>query len=160
MADFIVPSALSKKEKYNFLNQQLSALMLAETNLVANLANFAAVLHETFNWLWTGFYFVEGNELVLGPFQGPVACTRIAFGKGVCGVSWKNQDTIVVDDVASFDGYISCSSRAKSEIVVPVFFENKVVAVLDVDSESYADFDEDDAQGLERLVNLIESKWC
>lgn len=160
MADFVIPPALSKKEKYRFLYKQLSLLLLSEENQVANLANFAAALHESFDWLWTGFYIVENNELVLGPFQGPVACTRIAFGKGVCGLCWKTQKTVVVEDVATFENYISCSSKANSEIVVPVWFENKVVAVLDVDSENYADFDEVDVNGLEKLVKLIELKWC
>lgn len=159
MTDFIIPPALSKQEKYNVLYTQLGALIVSESNRIANLANFAAALHEAFNWLWTGFYIVENSELVLGPFQGPVACTRIPYGKGVCGISWKTQKTVVVDDVATFENYISCSSKANSEIVVPVWFDNIVVAVLDVDSEYYADFDEVDVNGLEELVKLIELKW-
>jgi GAF domain-containing protein len=160
MADFLIPKTAHKKEKYDVLIKQIQALVAPETNLISNLANIAAALHETFDWLWTGFYIVKDKELVLGPFQGPVACTRIAYGKGVCGVAWKEQKTILVDDVKAFDGYISCSSKAKSEIVVPVWCQNKVVAVIDVDSTSLSSFDDVDAKGLEEIANLIALKWC
>jgi GAF domain-containing protein len=126
-----------------------------ETDLIANLANVSAALHEQFAWLWTGFYIVKNGVLVLGPFQGPVACTRISKGRGVCGTSWATQKTILVPDVEKFPGHISCNSRSMSEIVVPALKNGEVVAVLDVDSEHLDEFDDIDKQYLERIVDLI-----
>ena len=120
------------------------------------MANVAAIIHETFNFWWTGFYRVIDNELVLGPFQGPIACTRIAYGRGVCGTAWKEKKTIVVEDVHQFPGHIACSSASKSEIVVPIFKDSQVVAVLDIDSEKLATFDNVDKEWLEKIVNLIQ----
>ena len=121
----------------------MRALITGETDLIANLANISSALKEQFNWLWVGFYFVKGTELVLGPFQGPVACSRIAYGKGVCGTAWKNAETIIVPDVDDFPGHIACSSLAKSEIVVPIIGQHgNVVAVLDADSATFSHFDE------------------
>jgi len=124
-------------------------------DLIANMANMAAMLHETFGFWWTGFYRVTGNELVLGPFQGPLACTRIPFGRGVCGSSWKERRTLVVPDVEQFPGHIACSSASRSEIVVPVFHNNEIIAVLDIDSTQLGTFDETDAQYLEQLVRMF-----
>jgi GAF domain-containing protein len=129
--------------------------MEGETDLVANLANVVAALKEQFGWFWIGFYVVKGNELVVGPFQGPVACTRIRKGKGVCGTSWEKAETIIVPDVELFPGHIACSSLSKSEIVVPVIRNNEVVAVLDVDSDKLGEFDNRDQHFLEKIVELI-----
>lgn len=145
----------TKAEQYESLIPQLKGLMEGETDLVANLANVAAALKEQFKWFWVGFYIVKNNELVVGPFQGPVACTRIRKGKGVCGTSWANAATIIVDDVEKFPGHIACSSLSRSEIVVPVIRNNEVVAVLDVDSELLQHFDETDQRYLEMIVNEI-----
>ena len=146
----------NKSERYRCLLAQLQSLVGTETNTVANMANMAAVLHQTFGFLWTGFYLCDGEtELVLGPFQGPVACVRIRFGKGVCGTAWKERQTVVVPDVDAFDGHIACSSLSKSEIVVPVFRDGKVFAVLDIDSERLNTFDETDREWLEKIVSLI-----
>ena len=145
----------SKTEQYQSLLPQIKGLLEGETDLVANLANIAAALKEQFGWLWTGFYLVKDDELVLGPFQGPVACTRIRKGRGVCGTSWAEAKTLIVPDVEKFPGHIACSSLSKSEIVVPVLHENIVVAVLDVDSATYDSFDETDQLYLEQIVNLI-----
>lgn len=145
----------NKQEQYENLIPQIKALVEGETNLIANCANIAAALKEQFNWLWIGFYFVENSEyLVLGPFQGPVACTRIRKGKGVCGTAWADNKTIIVDNVEEFPGHIACSSISKSEIVVPVTVNNTVVAVLDVDSEALAAFDTTDANYLEQILCL------
>ena len=146
---------MNKTEKYQLLYEQVKALLNKEKDEIANMANVAALIHETFNFWWTGFYRVIDNELVLGPFQGPIACTRIAFGKGVCGTSWKEEQTIVVNDVHEFPGHIACSSASQSEIVVPIFKENQVVAVLDIDSEKLATFDETDKEWLEKIVGLF-----
>lgn len=146
---------MSKTEKYQLLYEQIKALLNKEKDEIANMANIAALIHETFSFWWTGFYRVIDNELVLGPFQGPVACTRIAYGKGVCGTSWKEEQTIVVEDVHEFPGHIACSSASQSEIVVPIFKENKVVAVLDIDSEKLATFDNIDKEWLEKIVELF-----
>lgn len=146
---------LSKKEKYAQLYPQISALILGEPSLVANLANVAAALRQTFGFFWVGFYLVQGDELVLGPFQGDVACTRIGLGKGVCGTSWQQQKTILVPDVDLFPGHIACSSASKSEIVIPIITNNQVVAVLDVDSTVLDDFDAIDQAGLERITTLL-----
>ncbi len=145
----------TKAEQYQSLIPQIKGLLEGETDLVANLANVTAALKEQFNWLWTGFYLVKNNELVVGPFQGPVACTRIKKGKGVCGTSWANAATIIVDDVEKFPGHIACSSLSRSEIVVPVIRNKTVVAVLDVDSEMLQQFDETDQHYLELIVHEI-----
>jgi L-methionine (R)-S-oxide reductase len=152
----------SKQEKYISITQQIEALITGEPDLTANLANIAAALKEQFGWFWVGFYMVKENsntgnfELVLGPFQGPVACTRIAKGRGVCGTSWAKEETIVVADVEKFPGHIACSSASKSEIVVPIFNGTSVVGVLDVDSELLDQFDAIDKQYLEAIVALIQ----
>ena len=144
-----------KKTQYETLIPQIQGLLTGETNLVANLANVAAALKEQFNWLWVGFYWVIEDELVLGPFQGPVACTRIKKGRGVCGTSWEKEQTIIVDDVEKFPGHIACSSVSKSEIVVPVFHAGKVLGILDVDSSELAQFDSIDQLYLEKIVGII-----
>lgn len=135
---------------------QISALTTDEPDLIANLANIAAALKEVFGFLWVGFYLVKGNELVLGPFQGPVACTRIQFGKGVCGKSWQNQASIIVPDVDQFPGHIACSSLSKSEIVIPVLKGNDVHLILDIDSDQVDDFSELDEKYLSQIVKLVE----
>jgi GAF domain-containing protein len=145
----------TKEEKYKSVIPQIKALIEGEPDLVANLANIVAALMEQFSWLWVGFYLVKENQLVLAPFQGPVACTRIKKGRGVCGASWEKAQTIVVPDVEKFPGHIACSSKSRSEIVVPVIRDNKVMGVLDVDSEHLAAFDETDKQFLEGIVDLI-----
>lgn len=146
---------LSKEERYTSLLPQIFALVEGEPDLTANLANVAAALKETFQWWWIGFYLVKENELVLGPFQGPVACTRIASGKGVCGSSWVKKETIVVTDVEQFPGHIACSSASRSEIVVPIKKGEQVLAVLDADSEHLSHFDEVDKQFLEQLCQRL-----
>lgn len=145
----------TKDEKYKSVIPQIKALIEGEPDLVANLANIVAALMEQFGWLWIGFYLVKENQLVLAPFQGPVACTRIKKGRGVCGASWEKAQTIVVPDVEKFPGHIACSSKSRSEIVVPVIRDNKVMGVLDVDSEHLASFDETDKKFLEEIVDLI-----
>lgn len=158
MAETLTISGSTKAEKYRSLIPQLQALMEGETDLTANLANIAAALRQAFGFFWVGFYLVKNSELVLGPFQGPVACTRIALGKGVCGASWKNAETIVVEDVDKFPGHIACSSDSKSEIVVPVFDrQGKVAGVLDIDEDKYAMFDETDKLYLEKVAALVTS---
>ena len=131
---------------------------MGEPDLVANLANVCAALKEQFKWFWVGFYLVKEDELVLGPFQGPVACTRIGLGKGVCGTSWQQEKTLVVPDVDAFPGHIACASASRSEIVVPVFYDGKVVAVLDVDSDELDQFNETDALYLQQIVELVNFK--
>lgn len=145
----------SKQEQYQSLLPQIKGLLDGETDLVANLANTVAALKEQFGWFWTGFYIVKNNELVLGPFQGPVACTRIRKGKGVCGSSWAEAKTLIVPDVEKFPGHIACSSLSKSEIVVPVIRNGEVIAVLDVDSDQLDQFDATDQYYLEQIVDLI-----
>ena len=130
-------------------------MLEGENDLTANMANLSAMIHREFGFWWTGFYRVCGDELVLGPFQGPIACTRIAYGKGVCGTAWKRQETIVVPDVEEFPGHIACSSESLSEIVVPVWRDDKVIAVLDIDSEKLGTFDETDKVWLEKIVSLL-----
>ena len=144
-----------KEEKYALLYKQVASLVESESDPIANMANVAAMIHYTFGFWWTGFYRVIGEELVLGPFQGPLACSRIAYGRGVCGTAWKEACTQVVPDVEQFPGHIACSSASKSEIVVPLFKDGEVVAVLDIDSEQLATFDETDRQWLERVVKLL-----
>lgn len=146
----------AKAKQYEDLIPQIKGLITGEPDLVANLANVTAALKEQFKWWWVGFYLVKENELVLGPFQGPIACTRIAFGRGVCGAAWKEAKTLVVPDVEQFPGHIACSSLSKSEIVVPVIRNGQVVAVLDVDSEHLSHFDETDQHYLEAIVAAIE----
>ncbi|MFZ9718462.1 MAG: GAF domain-containing protein [Chitinophagaceae bacterium] len=146
----------SKKEQYEALLPQLRGLLTGETDLIANMGNIAAALREQFGWLWVGFYLVKNDELVLGPFQGPVACTRIRKGRGVCGTCWQNAATIIVPDVEKFPGHIACSSKSKSEIVIPMIRNNEVVAVLDVDSEQLNHFDTTDQQYLEEILTWIE----
>ena len=147
---------MEKTEKYRLLERQVAALVEGETDVIAKMANVAAVLHETFGFWWTGFYRVAGDELVLGPFQGPVACMHIPFGKGVCGTAWKRNETVVVPDVEQFSGHIACSSASRSEIVVPVHGpDGAVTAVLDIDSDRLATFDEEDRVWLEKIVTLL-----
>ena len=146
-----------KEQKYEALVAQAKALSEAETDEIALMANVAAIIHETFHFWWTGFYRVVGDELVLGPFQGPIACTRIKFGRGVCGTAWKEKRSVVVPDVEEFPGHIACSSESKSEIVVPIFCNAEVVAVLDIDSEKLATFDDTDKKYLEKITMLYLS---
>lgn len=145
----------TKGEQYESLLSQTKALISGEDDHIANMANLCAVLKTQFEFFWVGFYLVKGNELVLGPFQGPVACTRIAKGKGVCGGAWQQAKTLIVPNVDEFPGHIACSSQSKSEIVVPVFRGSEVVAVLDVDSDTLGTFDEIDAQYLTKFVALL-----
>ena len=157
MAEELKIAQGGKEDKYRLLYSQIKSVTECEDDLIANMANAAAMIHETFGFWWTGFYRVIGNELVLGPFQGPLACSRIPFGKGVCGTSWKNAETVIVPDVDAFPGHIACSSASKSEIVVPVFGADgaSIIAVLDIDSASYATFDEADRIWLERIVTTL-----
>ncbi len=155
--NLIVAASTQKAERYETLIPQIESLVAGEKDLVANLSNIAAALKQTFNFFWVGFYLVKESELVLGPFQGPIACTRIAFGKGVCGAAWKQEETIIVPNVDEFPGHIACSSDSKSEIVLPAFKNGKVFLVLDVDSDKLNDFDETDAEFLGRLMKLIEA---
>ncbi len=156
MAEDLIIATGNKEEKYQQLLPQIQALVDGEQNLIANLANVAAALKQQFDFWWVGFYLIEGDELVLGPFQGPIACTRIRKGKGVCGTSWEKNETIIVPDVDAFPGHIACSSQSKSEIVVPFQLKNKLVGVLDVDSEQYNSFDEIDAKYLKAIITLIQ----
>ena len=147
-----------KEERYALLYKQIEALVECEADTIANMANVSAMIHHTFRFWWTGFYRVQGEELVLGPFQGPLACSRIKFGHGVCGTAWKEQCTQVVPDVEQFPGHIACSSASKSEIVVPLFdTHDKVTAVLDIDSEFYNTFDDTDRHWLEKIINLLKA---
>lgn len=156
MAENLQITTTSKEDKYRELLPQLEALVAGETNLIANLANVCAALKMTFDWLWVGFYLVDGEELVLGPFQGPIACTRISYGRGVCGNAWAQRTTLVIPDVEQFPGHIACSSLSRSEIVVPLLDEaGQVIAVLDVDSVVVADFDDCDRHYLELIANIF-----
>lgn len=158
--NLIIDINASKSEKYEALLPQIESLIAYETSLTANLANVSAALREVFGWWWVGFYLVDGEELVLGPFQGPVACTRIRFGRGVCGTAWKDAKSQLVPDVEKFPGHIACSSASVSEIVVPVIDKNgNVLAVLDVDSERYDVLDETDVHYLEKLAAMIVDKF-
>lgn len=145
----------SKEEQYQHIIPQIKGLLEGETDLVANLANVVAALKEQFGWFWVGFYLVKNNELVLAPFQGPVACTRIRKGRGVCGSSWEQAKTLIVPEVEKFPGHIACSSLSKSEIVVPVIQNGEVIGVLEVDADTTDQFDETDQQYLEQIVALI-----
>ena len=155
MSETITVSGTSKKEKYESLLPQIKALVEGEKDFIANISNIVAALKYGMNFFWIGIYFVKENELVLGPFQGPVACTRIAFGKGVCGTSWKEKKTIIVEDVEKFPNHIACSSESKSEIVIPIIKNEKVFAVFDVDSDKLNDFDTTDKKYLEIIVEII-----
>lgn len=155
MSEQLIISGETKQERYEALLPQIASVVEGESDLIANMANVAAMLHETFGFWWTGFYRVVGEELVLGPFQGPMACTRIRKGRGVCGTAWAKAETQVVPDVEKFPGHIACSSASRSEIVVPVFCEGAVTAVLDIDSNRLATFDETDRLYLERVVRLL-----
>lgn len=155
MAEDLLVAKGTKEAQYQSLIPQVKALIEGEPDLVANLANVVAALKEQFGWFWVGFYLVKGEELVLGPFQGPIACTRIRYGKGVCGSSWARKETIIVPDVAQFPGHIACSSLSKSEIVVPIIREGNVIGVLDVDSAALNEFDTTDQRYLEEVVAAI-----
>ena len=157
MSETIIISGTTKKEKYESLLPQIKALVEGEKDFIANVSNTMGALKCGMNFLWVGIYFVKDNELVLGPFQGPVACTRIGFGKGVCGTAWKEKKTIIVEDVEKFPGHIACSSDSKSEIVIPCFKNGEVFAVLDVDSYKLNDFDFTDKQYLEKIALIIET---
>ncbi|HYG15702.1 MAG TPA: GAF domain-containing protein [Bacteroidia bacterium] len=159
MEELLVPSSSSKEEKYAALLPQIESLVGDEPDLTANLANISAALHQTFGFWWVGFYLVKDNQLVLGPFQGPIACTRIAYGKGVCGTAWQKAEILLVPNVDEFPGHIACSSDSKSEIVVPIIKNNSVVAVLDVDSEHLAHFDETDRRFLQQVATIAASKF-
>lgn len=161
--ELIIATSASKQERYNTLLPQIESLVAGEPDVIANLSNIAAALKQTMNFFWVGFYIVKNNdqpagkqELVLGPFQGPIACTRIGFGKGVCGASWKEKKVMLVPDVDQFPGHIACSSASKSEIVLPAFKNNEVALVLDVDSDVLNDFDENDERELNKVMRIIE----
>ena len=149
----------AKDESYNLIYKQIEALTSGEDDVIANMSNIAAILHSTFGFWWTGFYVVKGDELVLGPFQGPIACSRIPFGRGVCGTAWKRKESIVVPDVEQFPGHIACSSLSRSEIVVPVLRGGNVIALIDIDSKELNTFDGIDREHLERIADLIGKKW-
>ena len=155
MSENLIIKGETKKELYENLLPQIASLVECESDMIANMANISACLKDTFNFWWVGFYRVINDELVLGPFQGPLACTRIKKGKGVCGTTWQNAETTIVPDVDAFPGHIACSSLTKSEIVVPVIKNNEVIAVLDIDSEKASNFDETDKDFLEKLVVLL-----
>ena len=155
MAENLIIAEGGKAEKYALLYKQIAALVEGESDPIANMANIAAMIHHTFGFWWTGFYRVCGEELVLGPFQGPLACSRIAYGRGVCGTAWKQQQTQLVPDVELFPGHIACSSLSRSEIVIPVWSNGEIVAVLDIDSEHLATFDTTDQEWLEKIVQLL-----
>ena len=155
MAENLLIAEGGKEQKYVLLYKQIASLVEGENDTIANMANVAAMIHFTFGFWWTGFYRVAGEELVLGPFQGPLACSRIKYGRGVCGTAWREQETQVVPDVEQFPGHIACSSMSRSEIVVPVWRGEEIVAVLDIDSEHLATFDEVDKEWLERIVALL-----
>lgn len=155
MHDLITPTSANKEERYELLYRQAQALVDGESDAIANMANIAAMIHTTIEPLWTGFYRVVGDELVLGPFQGPLACSRINYGRGVCGTAWAEGRTIVVEDVEQFPGHIACSSLSRSEVVVPIWRGGEIVAVLDIDSRELAAFDQTDRVWLERIVTLL-----
>lgn len=159
MAENLRISEGNKEEKYALLVKQIENIIKDEDDMIANMANIAAMIQETFGFWWTGFYRVIGKELVLGPFQGPLACSRIGYGKGVCGTAWKNKETVIVEDVSLFPGHIACSSASKSEIVVPIFSKHNpdsIIAVLDIDSELLSTFDESDKIWLEKVARILE----
>ena len=154
--ELIIYTDATKQEKYSTLIPQIEALVMGETDPIANLSNIAAALKQALNFFWVGFYLVKESQLVLGPFQGPIACTRINLGKGVCGTSWKEKRNIIVPDVDAFPGHIACSSASKSEIVLPAFKNGEVALVLDVDSDKLNDFDEIDEVELSKVMRIIE----
>src|SRR5882762_9078145 len=153
----VISVSTEKKDRYEVLLPQIASLVEGEKDVVANLSNVVAALRQTMGFFWVGFYIVKEDQLVLGPFQGPVACTRINFGKGVCGTSWKEKKTILVPDVEAFPGHIACSSDSKSEVVLPAFKGENVALVLDVDSDKLNDFDEIDVLYLERVMRIVET---
>jgi len=157
--DLTINRAATKEEQYQSLIPQIEGLLFGETDFVANLANVAAALKEQFNWFWVGFYLVKNEELVLGPFQGPVACTRIKKGKGVCGSSWAQMQTLIVPDVDQFPGHIACASASKSEIVLPLIKDGEVIGVLDVDSEFLNHFDVTDQVYLEQVILILLNQY-
>ena len=146
---------MTKQETYQTLLPQIESLVAGESDMIANMANVAAALHEAFGFWWTGFYRVEGPQLVLGPFQGPIACTRIPYGKGVCGTAWQRAETVIVPNVHEFVGHIACSSASNSEIVVPLLRNNRVIAVLDIDSKDFNTFNETDQRYLEQIAGML-----
>jgi L-methionine (R)-S-oxide reductase len=156
MAEDLTISRGTKAEQYRSLIPQIQGLLEGESDLIANLANISAALKEQFGWLWIGFYLVKDGELVVGPFQGPVACTRIRKGKGVCGTSWSEKKAIIVPDVEKFPGHIACSSLSRSEIVLPIIRSGRVVGVLDVDAVNLNEFDETDSVNLQKIIDLVE----
>lgn len=155
MAESLIINEGNKRERYQLLLPQIESLLAGEKDTIANMANVAAALKQTFDFFWVGFYIVKDEMLVLAPFQGPIACTRIRYGKGVCGTAWKEARTLIVPDVEQFPGHIACSSESKSEIVVPVICDGKVVAVLDIDNDEVDSFDETDAVYLEKICRLL-----
>ena len=157
MSEQLIISGQTKKEKYTSLLPQIKALTEHESSFVSNLANTAAALKEAFGFFWVGFYLVEGNQLVLGPFQGPIACTRISFGKGVCGAAWQRKEAVLVPDVEQFPGHIACSDLSKSEVVLPLMKDQFVIGILDVDSDKLNDFDEVDVEYLTQLCTWLVS---
>ena len=154
--ELIISASTDKEQRYKTLLPQIKSLVEGEPDLIANLSNIAGALKQTMNFFWVGFYLVKNSQLVLGPFQGPIACTRIDFGKGVCGTAWKEERTILVPDVEKFPGHIACSSASKSEIVLPAFKNQSVALVLDVDSDNLNDFDSIDQKALEEIMRIIE----
>lgn len=157
MAEELILQQGDKAEQYQSIIPQIKAIVEGEPDLIANLANICAALNQQFGWLWVGFYLVKQNELVLGPFQGPIACTRIAKGRGVCGTAWQQLQVIIVPDVELFPGHIACSSASKSEIVLPIMQNTECVGVLDIDSDELNQFDEVDAKYLQQLISIIET---
>lgn len=157
MAEELILQQGDKAEQYQSIIPQIKAIVEGEPDLIANLANICAALKQQFGWLWVGFYLVKQNELVLGPFQGPIACTRIAKGRGVCGTAWQQLQVIIVADVELFPGHIACSSASKSEIVLPIMQNTECVGVLDIDSDELNQFDEVDAKYLQQLISIIET---
>jgi L-methionine (R)-S-oxide reductase len=153
--DLTIITSVSKEEQYQSLMPQIKGLLSGETDQIANLANLSAALKEQFNWFWVGFYLVKGEELVLGPFQGPVACTRIKKGKGVCGSAWERAEVLIVPDVDEFPGHIACAAASRSEIVLPLYQHGKIIGVLDVDSEHLAHFDQIDAKYLQQILEYL-----
>lgn len=155
MAESLIISDGNKNDRYSVLYSQIRSLLDSESDLIANMANVSSMIHQTFGFWWTGFYIVKDGQLVLGPFQGPLACTRINYGKGVCGISWERKETVIVPDVDLFPGHIACSSLSRSEIVVPLFRGEDVYAVLDIDSKELSTFDETDKEWLEKITSLL-----
>ena len=160
MHEFTTPKETKKEEKYENIILQIKHLVEDEKDIIGILSNISAAIHQTFKWLWVGFYIVKENQLILGPFQGPVACFRIEKGNGVCGMAWKLKKTVIVPDVEKFPGHIACSSDSKSEIVLPIKKNNRTFGVLDIDSSELNTFDKTDQKYLEKIVNIIEKKLC